>query len=43
MRRRDFLTQTAVATVAQKRDIFYSNAARFLRLSSEEIAKHHGR
>ena len=27
----------------QKRDIFYNNAARFLRLSDEEIARHHGR
>lgn len=27
----------------QKRDIFYNNAARFLRLSDEEIANHHGR
>jgi predicted TIM-barrel fold metal-dependent hydrolase len=27
----------------QKRDIFYNNAAHFLRLSSEEISKHHGR
>jgi predicted TIM-barrel fold metal-dependent hydrolase len=27
----------------QKADIFYNNAARFLRLSEEEIAKHHGR
>jgi hypothetical protein len=27
----------------QKRNIFYNNAARFLRLSKEEIAKHHGR
>jgi predicted TIM-barrel fold metal-dependent hydrolase len=26
----------------QKRDIFYNNAARFLRLSDEEIARHHG-
>ena len=25
----------------QKRDILYNNAARFLRLSKEEIAKHH--
>lgn len=25
----------------QKRDIFYNNAARFLRFSSEEIARHH--
>jgi uncharacterized protein len=28
---------------AQKRDILYNNAARFLRLSQEEIARHHGR
>ena len=28
-------------TDSQKRDIFYNNAARFLRLSEEEIAKHH--
>jgi predicted TIM-barrel fold metal-dependent hydrolase len=27
----------------QKRNIFYNNAARFLRLSSEEIAKHQAR
>jgi uncharacterized protein len=27
-------------TEAQKRDIFYNNAARFLRLSAEEIARH---
>jgi uncharacterized protein len=27
----------------QKRDIFYNNAARFLRLSEEEIARHRGR
>jgi uncharacterized protein len=26
---------------AQKRDIFYNNAARFLRLSKEEIKRHH--
>lgn len=25
----------------QKRDIFYNNATRFLRLSKEEIAPHH--
>ena len=31
----EFLTPT------QKSDIFYSNAARFLRLSEEEIAAHH--
>jgi uncharacterized protein len=28
---------------SQKRDIFYNNAARFLRLSKEEIAKDHGK
>lgn len=28
---------------AQKRDILYGNAARFLRLGDEEIARHHGR
>lgn len=27
----------------EKRDIFYNNASRFLRLSEEEIARHHGR
>ncbi len=27
----------------EKRDIFYNNAARFLRLSQEEIARHHGK
>jgi len=32
-----FLTQV------QKRDILYNNAARFLRLTEEEIAAHHGR
>lgn len=31
----DFLTQE------QKRDIFYNNAARFLRLSEEVMARHH--
>lgn len=29
-------------TGEQKRDIFYNNAARFLRLSDEEIGSHHG-
>jgi len=28
-------------TKAQKRDIFYNNAARFLRLSKDEIARDH--
>jgi uncharacterized protein len=32
----EFLTED------QKRDIFYNNAARFLRLSEEEMAKHRG-
>ena len=32
----DFLTE------GQKRDIFYNNAARFFRLSDEEIKQHHG-
>jgi uncharacterized protein len=30
-------------TKKQKRDILYNNAARFLRLSEQEIARHHGR
>lgn len=30
-------------TKKEKRDIFYNNAARFLRLSKAEIAKHHGK
>ena len=29
-------------TAEQKRDIFYNNAARFLRLTHKEIAKDHG-
>ena len=28
-------------TDAQKRDILYNNAARFLRLSKDQIARHH--
>lgn len=32
----------AFLTQAQKRDIFYNNAARFLQLSEKEIARHHG-
>ena len=31
----EFLTKN------QKQDIFYNNAARFLRLSEEQIAQHH--
>ena len=30
-------------TKARERDILYNNAARFLRLSDEEIARHHGK
>jgi uncharacterized protein len=30
-------------SAAQKRDILYNNAARFLRLSEVDIARHHGR
>ena len=30
-------------TESQKRDILYNNAARFLRLSDDEIARHHGK
>ena len=30
-------------TEDQKRDILYNNAARFLRLSDEQIARHQGR
>ncbi len=29
-------------SVEQKRDILYNNAARFLHLPAEEIARHHG-
>ena len=32
----------AFLTEQQKRDIFYNNAARFLRFSKEEIDRHHG-
>ena len=39
----DAIESAEFLTVEQKRDIFYNNAARFLRLSETEIAKHHGR
>lgn len=35
------IEQAPFLTRKQKRDIFYNNAARFLRLSPEEIARHH--
>jgi predicted TIM-barrel fold metal-dependent hydrolase len=37
------IEEATFLSARQKRDIFYNNAARFLRLSQEEIAKHHGR
>ena len=37
------LESASFLSAEQKRDIFYNNAARFLRLSEEQIAKHHGR
>ena len=37
------IEQAPFLSEEQKRDIFYNNAARFLRLSKEDIAKHHGR
>lgn len=30
-------------TVEEKAAVFYDNAARFLRLSDEEISRHHGK
>ena len=35
------IQEASFLTAAQKRDIFYNNAARFLRLTKEEIARHH--
>ncbi len=35
------IEQAPFLSEAQKRDILYNNAARFLRLSKEEIARHH--
>jgi predicted TIM-barrel fold metal-dependent hydrolase len=37
----DAIETAPFLSAEQKRDIFYNNAARFLRLSQEEIAKHH--
>lgn len=37
----DVIEQAPFLTQAQKRDILYNNAARFLRLSKETIAHHH--
>ena len=37
----DWIEQADFLTAEQKRDIFYNNAARFLRLTPEQIARHH--
>ena len=37
----EVIEQAPFLSEEQKRDILYNNAARFLRLSDEEIAKHH--
>ncbi len=37
------IEEAPVLTAAQKRDILYDNAARFLRLSEDDIARHHGK
>ena len=38
----EIVEEASFLSEEQKRDIFYNNAARFLRLSEEEIARHHG-
>ncbi|HEX8360806.1 MAG TPA: amidohydrolase family protein [Longimicrobium sp.] len=35
------ISQAPFLSESQKRDIFYNNAARFLRLTQEEVARHH--
>jgi predicted TIM-barrel fold metal-dependent hydrolase len=37
----EVINEAPFLTESQKRDILYNNAARFLRLSDEEIARHH--
>lgn len=39
----DSITTAPFLSEEQKRDILYNNAARFLRLSKEQIDRHHGR
>ena len=39
----DSITTAPFLTEEQKRDILYNNAARFLRLTKQQIDKHHGR
>lgn len=36
------INEAPFLTAAQKRDILYNNAARFLRLTKEEVGRHHG-
>jgi predicted TIM-barrel fold metal-dependent hydrolase len=38
----DWIEQADFLSAEQKRNILYNNAARFLRLTPEQIAKHHG-
>jgi predicted TIM-barrel fold metal-dependent hydrolase len=37
----EVIEEAPFVSAAQKRDVLYNNAARFLRLSKEVIAKHH--
>ena len=39
----DAIESATFLSPKQKRDILYDNAARFLRLTPEQIASHHGR
>jgi uncharacterized protein len=39
----DTIESAPFLSESQKRDILYNNAARFLRLSEAEVARHHGR
>lgn len=39
----EVIESAAFLTEEQKRDILYNNAARFLKLSEKEIARHHGK
>lgn len=37
------IDEAPILTVRQKTDIFYNNAVRFLRLTKDDIARHHRR
>jgi len=39
----DTINEAPFLTAAQKRDILYNNAARFLRLTKEQIGQDHAR